>query len=334
MEDEMGKRKENANQHYVPQSYYRGFSSNQKGVQVYDWKRDIIYSASIASISSEPYFYDVDPKVLSAFVNLSEVDEQLVDVTIKNHIEDGIGAVFKSFMHLTEEMEKLTEENTIPLEEETAVTLRNFIIIQLIRTPSFRKQFENMAETIQVRLSEHETEETPIHELDLEEWTKIIHNVFLFGTIYRLTQQSDAPLNDWYKTSHDKLSLMVDNILDGMLEAGITFFHSETDIPFITSDNPVSIKWKSEIMADGFSTIFLPLNPKFALLLFDWDEHEEFREYNRIIYVIGDDKKEMLVNLNLVTTNQNTEKLYADVSYKFTEEKKYIKDERKKKTYF
>lgn len=58
----MGKRKENANQHYVPQSYYRGFSSNQKGIQVYDWKRDIIYPARRAIISSDPYFYDVDQR--------------------------------------------------------------------------------------------------------------------------------------------------------------------------------------------------------------------------------------------------------------------------------
>lgn len=330
----MKKRKENINQHYVPQSYYRNFSSNRTGLKIYDWKRDSIYTNSISSISQKPYFYDVDPQILSVFLNVSGVDEQFVDVTIKKYIEDGVGAVLKDFTHLSYEMNELKEGDGVLLDEETAVVLQNFIIIQLIRTPMFRQQFEIMAETMVEVFAEYETKGTPVHDIQLEEWTKIIHNLFLFGTLHKLTQQSDDLLNDWYKTIHTKLSLMVDNLLDSILKAGMIFFHSETDIPFITSDNPVVVWWKSEIMVDGFSILFLPLNSKFALLLFDWEEHIDFRKYTGAIYVINDKKKDLLENLNLMTTHRNTEKLYADVSYEFIEEKKFIKGERRMKVEF
>lgn len=330
----MKKRKENINQHYVPQSYYRNFSSNRTGLKIYDWKRDSIYTNSISTISQKPYFYDVDPQMLSVFLNVPEIDEQFVDVSIKKYIEDSVGVVLQDFTHLSEEMNELKEDDVVPFSEEAAVVLQNFIIIQLIRTPVFRQQFEMIAETMKEAFHEYETAGTPIHDIQIEEWTKIIHNVFLFGTVHKLTRQSDDLLNDWYKITHAKMSIMVDSLLASILNAGMIFFHSEIDIPFITSDNPVVVEWKTEIMADGFSTLFLPLNSKFALLLFDWEEYTNFRKYNGGIYVINDEKKDLLENLNLMTTHRNTERLYADISYEFIEERKYIKEERRMKVEF
>ncbi|TFJ90688.1 DUF4238 domain-containing protein [Lentibacillus salicampi] len=324
----MGKRNENVNQHYVPQAYYRNFSLNRNGVKVYDWQQDRIFTQSISSISSEDYFYDVDADIMPIFINLPKMNEQLVDKTIKQYVEDSIGVVLNNFVAHSEELSKLKHGKSVTFKDQMGPELRKFLIVQLIRTPRFRKVFEQMAKATQEELARYDFSGTVIERLTASDWIKITHNIFLFGVVYRLSGKGEIPLNDSYKPVFEKLYTLVDGLMTGMLYGGLTFFHSETDLPFITSDNPVSIEWTDE---KRFSMIFLPLNPRFAILLFDREAKRDMIPYDRAIYVVDDKKKNVIENLNLLTTCSVMDRLIADTSYNFIEERKFIKGERRMK---
>lgn len=316
------KRKENIKQHFVPQTYYRNFSSDGNTLKVLDIKREKEYISSIDSISYRKYFYDVDSRILPAFVEIENIDEQLVDRYIKTYLEDEIGVIFNKFKELSHKLKNEAHKEGI-FELDNIESIMRFIIIQSIRTPSFRKQFDLVGEELNRIMS---FQDIPF-QLNVEEWTKIVHNMFLFGVVNKVILNKTIGIRDWYKNIHNKLYTMFEGLVNGLQEAGYFVLSSEIETPLITSDNPVCIEWLDESISKGFSLLILPVTKENAILFYNRDSFKHLNDYHQSVYVIDESRESLLENINLFVTKNSSEKIYSNESYKFIKEKLFIQGE-------
>lgn len=121
------------NQHTVPQTYLRNFSSDGENLWVYDKVKKQSFRNNIDSIATGRYFYD-DP----------EIDQTYGDQALENffsRLEGGYQPVFN----------RLNTNGWI-LDDETKGYLAEFVSFQLARTRTMRSQLENFPAIMEAEL--------------------------------------------------------------------------------------------------------------------------------------------------------------------------------------
>ena len=112
--------------HYLPESYLENFSSDGKGVWVYDIERDELRPQTIKDTCNQSYYYCNEDK---AGNRSFEIEKQLA----------GVEGVAKTIIR-----DKI--EKRLPIDEDDKDNLSVFIALQKLRTPDFQSDVERISE--------------------------------------------------------------------------------------------------------------------------------------------------------------------------------------------
>ena len=323
----MDKRKENVKQHFIPQFYLKDFSLDRKNINVFDVKRGLEYKRSIKTTGYKKLFYDIDPSLFAAFYKNSISSAQLVDRQVRLNIEEKISPVLKGFLELSNYLVNVGHLDLIKLGEEILPEIINYIVIQFIRTPKFRRNFEDFGRDLRHLVNQHNFP----FEHNKNYWTSFIHNKFIYEVVLHCILKEEIPFRDKVDTEvFFEMIYDVDKFIDRIHKSGRMFFFNDTDKPFITSDCPVSIMGNDDFKE--FNLMFFPINRNIGILFFNIDEFPQLFKYDHSIRYTGMDLKGIIDNLNLFTTSHVFELIYSH-KYDFTMEKKFINGEIKMKLF-
>ncbi|HJH64384.1 MAG TPA: DUF4238 domain-containing protein [Bacteroides mediterraneensis] len=232
------KKGETKNQHYVPQFYQRYFSKDKKNIGTYIIEREKnIPSAPIKNQSSSDYFYSENMKIENALGKMEELSKNVIDKIILNP--------------------------KVRLTPNDQYTLYVFTIIQKGRTLAQANFIQEHANVIlrtflkkYCQLLRENNIENDLKDITDEVLDKILFNfkqpgLFALGTQAQLVN-----------TCIDlKCKILINN----------------TDIPFITSNNPVALydqfmermgNLTYALGSQGLQ-IYLPLTPKIGVMYYD-----------------------------------------------------------------
>lgn len=213
-------------QHYVPQSYLRGFSSDKKNIGYYDFNSDTLKpNKGIKNLAQISYFYTKD---LSLEDNLSVVEG--IFERNRNSIKED------PYKYLTlYEREVLYQD----------------MFLQMVRVPQMEDMYNEMVNAHAHRIWKHAQD--PLVRENADNFDAKVENAIIPAMMIAC----------------ENLCLCYD------LKAKLLI--NKTDVPFITSDNPVCLN-NSLFERDGVSSfgwgstglqIYYPLSPTLAVFYYD-----------------------------------------------------------------
>jgi hypothetical protein len=246
--------KDNTNQHYVPQYYLKNFSVN-KQINIYDLKTKRKFTNSIKNTAYKKFFYNVDVDFFNKILGNEKFEnEDFIDKIINTNNESILAKFFDSF--------NPTRERIINKDERTTITaidfhsLVDFILVQNYRNPKLSMFFKNVDDIIKNKSDG--TRKT-------KEFDKICRGIvilLLFNELHypRKTILKSDILEE-FKPIIDEIKLMKELITNSYKMV----FWNKTSVDFITSDCAMAFMRSDE--QDLFTTIFVPINTKIAVLL-------------------------------------------------------------------
>jgi len=314
----MRKRETNIKQHYVPQFYLKNFTNSNGKINVYDTIRDNRYVTSPAKECYEKYFYDIDLDIFKKFVHSDQNYEELVDDKIRT-LNEEVSAILMDFLSKVRH-----HENCFNFPSNQRDKLYNFIILQIIRTPYYRKRLSylNVPFSIKTGLS---------GELGDEKTLDVIHNLLIYGVISSIYGK-DFGLNEPFYHIFEHIIEETFNLKRQLEKAGKLFLVNKSDNKFICSSSPVNLLWKynplsqskalvSLMNADSklfdigdyieFQTIHLPISSDVAIFLFDKNYSYPLTLMNQGIGRIYNWNSDIIKNLNLSTMLKSYDKVFS-----------------------
>jgi len=275
-------------QHYVPQYYLKTFA-NEDGLYVFDKKKKDFLSQNripVSKIAFAKNFYDLDPKDLSKFL-INETDNRLfVDNLIGKYNEQVSAPLINSFIDLGEMVYVYKEMNIVSLIRSNDII--DFLMVQLFRTPFFRKQFEFIARDIHKKHFD-KTELRRRHSIDL--LSKTVHGVYIISAICN---------TDIWKNSHNKhllkpqfrfIELEVIDKFKQLKKMSKSLCVSAIDSYFLTSDNPIVI---SQTRKGNINLLYFPITKRCSI------SFSKIKETNKSVIIINDNRKKVLLEQNRV----------------------------------
>jgi hypothetical protein len=235
-------------EHYVPQSYLRGFTENGKQLFVFDKSTKKTFYTSVSRIASEGYFYDLSES--------QDIEKALAKL-------DGI------YPHWRDSIIK-TVENGERITLEHQAKLAFFIAMQVRRTRWFRNFNITIAEQVEevlIKMSDYCDEKfgVPLKpDASLSE--------YLAPNKEEMAKLAQIQSMRSFSTMHNLMQILVHHIWI----VGV----NQTTQPFYTSDNPV-VKWPhkqhpiltySGLQSEGIEIAF-PLNSRYMLALLERTFH-------------------------------------------------------------
>ena len=135
------------NQHYVPQFYLRKFVYSNDRLHVFDKFSKRSFQTNVKNIASETGFYDFHPDIQNEFREkaaqggVKKKDASLLEKALNSHMiehelaerEAKFSPMFDKILYAVEHKEPITEEQRWYLTE--------FIVLQILRTPEYRRTF-------------------------------------------------------------------------------------------------------------------------------------------------------------------------------------------------
>jgi hypothetical protein len=313
----MPKRKENINQHYVPQFYLRNFTNEKGKIHVYDINRGNKYVTTPKNESYIAYFYDINPTILKQFSNYTENYTELIDDNIRV-LNESVSSIL--FNYLKDEVGQEMNFNFPRAEREK---LYDFIILQIIRTPFYRDRLEYLISAF--------TLQTDINNSNDLELLKTIHNLFILGIIEKL-YDLDFKLNKKYHIFFDHLISETLNNHTQLSNAGKILLVNKSKDSFICANTPLSIRWKPDFFANHkalvaipnsdipvrdignnieFLSIHLPISSKLSIFIFDKTLNTNLSQMNQGVGKIEEWNSDLLLNLNYISLMECSDKIYS-----------------------
>jgi hypothetical protein len=235
-------------EHYVPQSYLRGFTEDGEHLFVFDKSTKTSFGTSVSSIASEKYFYDLSES--------QAIEEALAKL-------DGVYPYWRdSIIKTVENGKRITLEHR--------AKLAFFIAMQVRRTRWFRNfniTIAKQVEEVLVKMSEYFDEKfgVPLKpDASLSE--------YLAPNKEEMAKLAQIQSMRSFSTMHSLVQILVHHIWI----VGV----NRTTQPFYTSDNPVVI-WPhkqhpilsySGLQSEGVEIAF-PLNSRYILALLERTFH-------------------------------------------------------------
>jgi len=270
-------------QHYVPQFYLRGFSCNEKQLEVYKISDDKLYKSAIADCCCQRDFYNIRLPLKGDSLDGDLFREDIVDDIIRLNIEEVCAPEIKRFCGLLKSIVTSVDPGFY-LHDDMIDIIFNFLIIQYVRTPKFRSFFKPLADRIFKLLPDR------IHkELSCEDIIKYVHASFMLQIF-----QNHQMTNSYFDISS----------FFNIFQTGgrmFLFNHSKTNV--ITFDNPVNVVFSTENPSQ-ISLIYFPLNIDTAFILFSKEDFPSAICYDRKVLPIDHSNVTVLENLNLLTIDK------------------------------
>jgi len=210
------------NQHYVPKFYLKRFSKN-KLVSVYSKKSKCFFSTlkAIKSRSSSLGFYD-------DFTNDGDVTD-IIDQALKP-VEDKTSKILECLHGRCIDSKNHNMTPILCIQQKNDLSV--FLTLQLLRTSKVRNALHCFADAVKAKLRECAGDNS-----------RVFPNIVVDGKSIQLEALRNTENLIYYQNY--------------LLDARWVLVYNDTNIPFITSDNPVySIPLKNEIGVMGITPFF------------------------------------------------------------------------------
>lgn len=245
------------NQHYVPQFYLRKFVCSSDRLHVFDKFSKRSFQTNVKNIASETGFYDFHPDIQNEFREkaaqgkLREKDALLLEKSLDPQmIEHELAEREAKFSPLFDEILYAVERKK-PITEKQRWYLAEFIVLQILRTPEYRRTFIETEEgLIRALLRFYPDSDNIFVEYD-ERRASLDHAALMFNPELQLALT---------KTLVDHTWLIGENI---------------TTDHFYTSDFPVVKRTHlpHPLYGVGYGSlgvqVAFPLNPKYILVMYE-----------------------------------------------------------------
>ena len=324
-------------EHYVPRCYLENFATAQNRIDVFDkWKMMVRQNQDIMNIAMENGFYDLDlipllqkmdkDVLAKAKIDLMEIlgvdkwdeaekilgDPKVIEKKHFVKLEGIYSSLLKSLIKKSYNGSSWVIQNCYALSEEEKVHLALFIAIQFIRTKRFRDTLSDMvagaAQVLAYKSQLHVEDALPKEAFEVKANPEFIK-----------LQHSSMILNP-------EMSIQIAEILCSHTWVMCV---NKTQIPFITSDDPVvRIPHKIDpyISHAGFASeeieIVFPISPTLMLCMGDSNTYGHCLQDRRFIE-ISDPEQVEYYNMYQVF---NSYRCVFSASHDFASIKKYCED--------
>ncbi|HZK71117.1 MAG TPA: DUF4238 domain-containing protein [Clostridia bacterium] len=319
----MKKRNSNIKQHYIPQCYLRNFTDKNDFLHVYNYKSIKYFKVKPSKVSWGRYFHDVNVDLFNRILETENAYDEIVDDKIRLVHEKVISRTITQIRH------KLSNiQSGIFLNKEERANLVDFVMIQYIRTPEYR----NGIDYLPINFVRYYFDD--IHNIEIKdsEYLPTIHNLIIYGLLYFLNNEYPKISNNYdlfFGHLFDEYSVMMEQLDKGF----IRFFVNKTNIPFITTTNPINVEFnpntysrskalvvpknKSDRVFDMGShseifRVFVPLSSNIGIMFFDEEFARSLEIEDNKIQVINDEDKDIIINLNLSMASKCEGTLYSE----------------------
>lgn len=229
---------ENKNQHYVPQFYFKKFSTDGKTICLFNLKsRRFVKLAPIKGLCSKNYFYSKNTQIEKEFSFLEGLGNKLISKILKN-------------------------QNISCLNEEEILNLKSHILFQRGRTEYARDAEEETANALFNMLKPNFLQYAKKEGLKIteEEVNKIKIKSNSKNSL--LISMMSGPL------LYDLSMILLEN------KTSIDFIFSDNPVVFFNSFFNEKTEQGTQGIASTGLQIYFPINSKFALFIFDPNFYE------------------------------------------------------------
>lgn len=272
--------KTNINQHYLPQYYLRNFAID-KSIEIYDLKLKKKYTNSISNVAYKKNFYNVDVNFFNEIIE-NEVFQynDFIDKIINEYNESILASFFDSFNPTRDRIINKDESDTISIID--FHSLVDFILVQTYRNPKFSLFFKDIDDYIKSEIEVDGTKE-------YDKITRGIVILLLFNNLHypkKTKFKSDVLVG--FKSILEEIQLLKTLITNSYK----IIYWNKTSIDFITNDCGMSfIRLEDN---DIFSTIYVPINTKIAVLLVNKEtsffKNKRIKDNGAILHLEEQDK--------------------------------------------
>lgn len=287
------------NQHYVPQYYLRNFSIDDK-VYVYDKDRKCYLGNSrigIDKIAFSKHFYNDLDNSLGKYLNDDQLTLTYIDDLIEKYNERVSSPLVKSFVDLGEKMYRIKNSEIFSAIRTDDVI--DLIVVQLFRTPWFRKQFEFTANKIYEKYKDFPNlgQHTNSNRL-----SQTVHNLYILSSLVNTSIWKHYKLDDPFKPEFKFIHLEVKEIIDQIKAMSKSLWISTVDDVFITGDNPV---WLKRNERQDISMLTYPITKR-CLFIFSL-----INDHDRSIHTINEGRNFLLKQQNRTIFENSLRFIYS-----------------------
>lgn len=242
-------------QHYVPRFYLRNFSFDKGRDKVWTYNKHMnkVIPASIESVGYQTNFYELPKSMADKFLRDMGRSDYNSTEEFLSEVEGTVGPI------LTRLLEILSAENRPEFskflnEEENRIWLTLFIIEQYYRTPKYR---EMIFQSEKARLEQ---------ELNTF-WNNKRIDTDIITTVKDSLNEA-ARINSRMIQDLKLLDLQeVNKVANSLANYTWLIGRNISDIPFITSDNPIVDIQIMLLPNISYKCHVIPLNPRFVLIM-------------------------------------------------------------------
>jgi len=250
------------NQHYIPQSYLRGFAEKRKDefyvfVRFYGEK---FHETNIRNICSENYFYTI-PDATAKNKNL-----------IEKYYSQNIDSLYPEIQNI------ICNDSKTEINNDERIKIINGILNLYFRTPRFLKYYENHINALVKAFDDYYLGITERHKIEF--FDKIID--FQQVDYDKFKKSISDKTKQLFLSQHIKL---FNDFVEYKKNDGIGISKIEDDSEYITSDNPVIIRNPSGTAKNIFAlsnVIMLPINKKYLITIIPKAEQSMAGKFLRI----------------------------------------------------
>ena len=293
--------------HYVPKFYLKNFTfdKDRKFLYVYEYKGEV-KRVSITDVAVKKGFYTFVDE--STKCKIDKLEEFFAD------IENKTAPV----------LNKIISSENLNISDSDREILSLFISTLYIRTPRFFSIQKDIArEMIKTKLNVlAQDKENFSNSVKMVAGTKIEDDEIEMARKLVLEEEIDKnfhiSINDEAAKPHF-FKIDLETAWDlAKIFLNIKKWHlliNNTDLPFITSDNPVVIQKPNFIYDDrinrglGFATIILPISPKLCLLLRNKPFKKEIIDIDNVDHIKKINYSVMLLSYRFIFSNINSEEI-------------------------
>jgi hypothetical protein len=332
----MKRREKNVKQHYIPQFHLRKFTDENEELYAYDIYRERQYKTAVRKENYKKYFYDVRPDLLKKLLGINNGYDELIDDKIRTLHEEQVARAFNQLVTLLNQ----SPLQGIKIEKEVRDKIHQYIVLQRIRTPEFRRRIKYMSGNFVINYGI----DLEVDKLNEGELLDNIHNLLIYGLLLQFNNES-AELPDGYNQFFEHFIEESMRFYKQLQNAGILVLLNRYKTPFYISDNPVNVKWHPNSSAyikglitpmgggktidvgqsNDLKTAFVPISRNIGIFFFDLEFQEALTSMNNSIGVITEQNFDIIHNINLSTAANAYGKVYGSIN-DFSELIKMIKN--------
>lgn len=304
-------------QHFVPRYYLRGFSKENK-LYIYstiDNTMPIQDSVKIKDIGFKNNFYDVNIDHVNQFLEKRLTDKKELDNIIEEYNERWSSNLIRSFQDLDSRIGEIKLIGEF-VSQVAMLDLYDFIVIQLFRTPQFRKSLSDISARIQKLIIESDDIELKDGKLrdsmSIENLNKILHTNLLLASISKTTLGKSLDYSDPFLPQHQIQNELVTSAYEWLKKAYGIMYINTTEVLFKTSDSPVCFTETLGKDAISFKHLYIPLSKRCAFIFMHPILYSKYSHYNRQIRILdGEDDEKIATNFNLYLTKKADKHIYS-----------------------